>query len=43
VSWRITDVDPSWIKNVDVRVAWNEPSVAGRTLTLSSTRYNDPW
>ncbi len=26
VTWRITNVDPSWIKNVDVRVTWNEPS-----------------
>ena len=43
VSWRITNVDPSWIKNVDVRVTWNERNFAGRTLTISSTRYNDPW
>ncbi len=43
VTWRITNVDPSWIKNVDVRVTWNEPSFPGRTLTISSTRYNDPW
>jgi len=43
VSWRITNVDPSWIKNVDVRVAWDEPNFPGRTLTISSTRYNDPW
>lgn len=43
VSWRIANVNPSWIKNVDVRVAWNDPNFAGRTLTISSTRYNDPW
>jgi prepilin-type N-terminal cleavage/methylation domain-containing protein len=43
VSWRITNVDPNWIKNVDVRVSWNEPNFTGRTLTISSTRYNDPW
>lgn len=43
VSWRVTDVDPNWIKNVDVRVTWNEPSFPNRTLTISSTRYNDPW
>ena len=43
VSWRVTNVDPSWIKNVDVRVTWSEPNFAGRTLTISSTRYNDPW
>jgi len=43
VSWRVTNVDPSWLKNVDVRVTWSEPNFAGRTLTISSTRYNDPW
>ena len=43
VAWRVTDVDPAWIKNVDVRVTWNEPSFPNRTLTISSTRYNDPW
>lgn len=43
VAWRITDVDANWIKNVDVRVTWNEPSFANRTLTISSRRYNDPW
>ena len=43
VSWRVTNVDPNWIKNVDVRVTWSEPNFAGRTLTISSTRYNDPW
>lgn len=43
VSWRITDVDPNWIKNLDVRVTWSEPSFANRTVTFSSTRYNDPW
>lgn len=43
VSWRVTDVDPAWIKNVDVRVTWNEPNSAPRTMTISSVRYNDPW
>lgn len=43
LTWRITNVDANWIKNVDVRVTWNEPNFTGRTLTLSSTRYNDPW
>ncbi len=43
VTWRITDVDPNWMKNVDIRVTWNEPNFAGRTLTISSMRYNDPW
>jgi type IV pilus assembly protein PilV len=43
LSWRITNVDANWIKNVDVRMTWNEPNITGRTLTLSSTRYNDPW
>ncbi|CAG0995059.1 hypothetical protein MYXO_02632 [Myxococcaceae bacterium] len=43
VSWRVTDVDANWVKDVDVRVTWDEPSFQGRTLTLSSTRYNDPW
>lgn len=43
VAWRITNVDANWIRNIDVRVTWNEPAFAGRTLTISSTRYNDPW
>ncbi|MCC6642767.1 MAG: prepilin-type N-terminal cleavage/methylation domain-containing protein [Deltaproteobacteria bacterium] len=43
LSWRVTNVDASWIKNIDVRVTWNEPSLAGKTLTISGTRYNDPW
>jgi Tfp pilus assembly protein PilV len=43
VVWRITNVDPNWMKNVDVRVTWNEPRFAGKTLTISSVRYNDPW
>lgn len=43
VSWRITNVDANWIKNVDVRVSWNEPRFSNRTVTLSGVRYNDPW
>lgn len=43
LSWRIADTTPSWIKSIDVRVTWNEPNFNGRTLTISSTRYNDPW
>ena len=43
VSWRITDADPNWVKNVDVRVTWSEPNFANRTMTISSLRYNDPW
>ena len=43
VTWRVRDVDPNWVKNVDVRVTWSEPTFANRTLTISSTRYNDPW
>jgi len=43
VTWRITDLDPNWIKNVDIRITWNEPRFANKTLTISGVRYNDPW
>lgn len=43
VSWRITDVDAAWLKNVDVRVTWNEANFANRTVTISGVRYKDPW
>ena len=43
VSWRVTNVDANWIKNIDVLVTWSEPTMPGKTLTISSTRYNDPW
>jgi len=43
ITWRITDVDPNWMKDVDVQVSWNPPVGPPRTVTLSSVRYNDPW
>jgi prepilin-type N-terminal cleavage/methylation domain-containing protein len=43
VSWRVTDVEANWLKNVDVRVTWSEPNFANRTVTISGVRYKDPW
>ncbi len=40
VDWRIDDVEPGWTRSIDVRVTWDEPKRPGRTLVLSSFRYN---
>lgn len=37
---RIADDVTSWTKNVDVRVTWDEPDDPGRTLVMSTRRYN---
>jgi len=41
MQWRIRDVDPN-LKQVDVRVNWDEPQRPGRSLTLSTMLHNDP-
>jgi prepilin-type N-terminal cleavage/methylation domain-containing protein len=41
LEWRIRDIDPN-LKEVDVRVNWDEPQRLGRTLTLSTRVHNDP-
>jgi prepilin-type N-terminal cleavage/methylation domain-containing protein len=40
VSWRITDVDPSRTRSIDVRVTWDEPNRPTRQYAISSLRFN---
>ena len=40
VDWRVADVEAGWTRSVDVRVTWDEPKRPGRTVVLSSLRYN---
>jgi prepilin-type N-terminal cleavage/methylation domain-containing protein len=40
VDWRITDLVAGWTRTIDVRVQWNEPKRSGRSLVLSSVRFN---
>lgn len=40
VDWQISDAIPGYTKNIDVRVTWNEPDRTGRTLEMSTRRYN---
>ena len=40
LSWRITDVDPSRTRAIDVRVLWDEPNRPTRQYALSSLRFN---
>jgi type IV pilus assembly protein PilV len=40
VDWRIADVEPGWTRSIDVRVTWDEPNRPGRSVVLSSFRYN---
>jgi prepilin-type N-terminal cleavage/methylation domain-containing protein len=40
VDWRIADVEVGWTRSIDVRVTWDEPNRPGRSVVLSSLRYN---
>jgi type IV pilus assembly protein PilV len=40
VDWRIADVEAGWTRSIDVRVTWDEENRPGRTMVLSSLRYN---
>jgi len=40
VDWRVADVEAGWTRSIDVRVTWDEPKRPGRTMVLSSLRYN---
>ena len=40
LDWRIADVEPGWTRSIDVRVSWDEPKRPGRSVVLSSLRYN---
>ena len=40
VDWRVADVEPGWTRSIDVRVTWDEVNRPGRTVVLSSLRYN---
>ena len=40
LSWRITDAVAGTTRNIDVRVAWDEPGRANRQYALSSIRFN---
>jgi len=40
LDWRITDIVAGWTRSIDVRVRWNEPKRANRSVVFSSIRYN---
>ncbi|MBW2576602.1 MAG: prepilin-type N-terminal cleavage/methylation domain-containing protein [Deltaproteobacteria bacterium] len=40
VSHQITDVEPTFTREIDVQVSWTEESGETRSVTLSSIRYN---
>ena len=40
IDWRITDLVTGWTREVDVRVAWDEPGRPNRSVTFSSVRFN---
>jgi prepilin-type N-terminal cleavage/methylation domain-containing protein len=40
VAWRVADVAAGWTRSIDVRVTWDEPDRAGRSVVLSSLRFN---
>lgn len=40
LSHRVTDVDPTFTRNVDVQVTWTEKTGESRSVTLSSIRFN---
>lgn len=39
-SWRITDVDPTRTRSIDVRVQWTEPKRPARQYAITSLRFN---
>ena len=41
VSWRIADLIADRVRSIDVRVSWDEPNRAGRSLAISTQRRND--
>jgi type IV pilus assembly protein PilV len=40
VDWRVTNEVTDWMKRVEVRVTWDEADWQGRTLVLTSRRFN---
>ena len=40
VDWRIRDVVAGFTRSIDVRVIWDEPGRAGRSVSISSIRLN---
>ena len=40
VSYQITDLEPTFTREIDVRVSWTEEGGETRSVTLSSVRYN---
>ena len=40
VEWRIADLVAGWTRTVDVRVTWDDPQRPGRSLVISSVRFN---
>jgi len=40
VDWRVANVTTGWTRAIDVRVTWDEPKRPGRSVVLSSLRYN---
>lgn len=40
VARRVADVEAGWTRSIDVRVTWDEPNRPGRSIVLSSLRYN---
>lgn len=42
LSWRIADVDDA-LKQVDLRVTWDEPLRPNRSVTLSTLIHDDPF
>jgi len=40
VSYKITDVKPTFTRAIDVQVSWTEEGGENRSITLSSIRYN---
>ena len=39
-SHQVADVDTGWTRSIDVRVTWSEQNGQGRSITLSSIRFN---
>jgi prepilin-type N-terminal cleavage/methylation domain-containing protein len=40
VDWRITDLVTGWTREIDVRVAWDEPGRPNRSVSFSTVRFN---
>ncbi len=40
LDWRITDLVANWTRTLDVRIRWNDPKRPGRSLVITSVRFN---